>query len=95
MDCPLNTTEAELGLPITPVEGSVCFFGKIPGTYAANFDVNGSYWCGEWGRDGMMGGACGCFPNLTELVVFQRCLEFESVDSFGDKKKVQVTKKTS
>jgi len=44
VDCPLNMTEVELGLPITPVEGSLCFFGKIPGTYAANFDVNGSYW---------------------------------------------------
>ena len=58
VDCPLNTTEVELGLPITAVEGSVCFFGKIPKTYAANFDVNGSYWCGM-ARDGMMGGACG------------------------------------
>ena len=55
MDCPLNTTEAELGLPITPVVGELCFFGRIPGTYAANFDVNGSYWCGM-AREGMMGG---------------------------------------
>ena len=43
-------TEVELGLPITPVEGSLCFFGKIPGTYAANFDVHGSYWCGGKGK---------------------------------------------
>jgi len=44
VDCPLNMTEVELGLPITPVEGTLCFFGQIPGTYAANFDVNGNYW---------------------------------------------------
>ena len=54
IDCPLNMTEVELGLPITPVEGSLCFFGKIPGTYAANFDVNGSFWCGM--GNGMIGG---------------------------------------
>eukprot|EP00434_Breviolum_minutum_P039284 symbB.v1.2.034881.t1/scaffold4582.1/size37739/1 len=44
VDCPLNMTEVELGLPITPVEGTLCFFGQIPGTYAGNFDVNGSFW---------------------------------------------------
>ena len=44
VDCPLNMTEVELGLPITPVEGTLCYFGRIPGTYAANFDVNGSFW---------------------------------------------------
>ena len=50
IDCPLNVTEVESGLPVTVVDGELCFFGKIPGTYAANFDVNGSYWCGngEW-----------------------------------------------
>eukprot|EP00434_Breviolum_minutum_P043416 symbB.v1.2.038702.t1/scaffold6131.1/size20721/2 len=46
IDCPLNVTEVELGLPITPVEGELCFFGRVPGTYAANFDVNGSFWSG-------------------------------------------------
>ena len=54
MDCPLNMTEVELGLPITPVEGTLCYFGRIPGTYAANFDVNGSFWWGEW-DDGFVG----------------------------------------
>ena len=59
VDCPLNMTEVELGLPITPVEGTLCFFGQIPGTYAGNFDVNGSFWCGgggEFRMDGMDGG---------------------------------------
>ena len=58
MDCKLNTTEADAGLPITPVVGELCFFGKIPGTYAAQFDVDGSYWCGM-AREGMMGGLVG------------------------------------
>ena len=52
VDCPLNVTEVELGLPLTVVEGTLCFFGQIPGTFAGNFDVNGSFWCGEWGRKG-------------------------------------------
>ena len=49
VDCPLNMTEVELGLPITPVEGTLCFFGQLAKTYAGNFDVNGSFWCGGGG----------------------------------------------
>ena len=91
IDCPLNVTEVELGLPITPVVGTLCFFGRVPGTYAGNFDVNGSFWCGAWddgidGIDGMSGGgglACGmaafgCFPNVfgKMLGTFKRGIPF-------------------
>ena len=81
----------ELGLPITPVEGTLCFFGRVPGTYAANFDVNGSFWCGAWGLwdDG---GACGMARVFSKRFL-KDAWNFFRVDSCSDKKKVQVTKK--
>ena len=77
IDCPLNATEVELGLPITPVVGTLCFFGRVPGTYAGNFDVNGSFWCGAWddGIDGIDGMSGGGWVGLWDggIWVFSKC----------------------